>query len=72
VDTAAQDLQHLMTTTGGGALGERMGISITEASPDRVIATMPVQGNTQPYGLLHGGASCVLAETDRSAPCCTG
>jgi 1,4-dihydroxy-2-naphthoyl-CoA hydrolase len=63
VDTAANDLQHLMTTTGGGALGERMGITIIEAAPERVVATMPVQGNTQPYGLLHGGASCVLAET---------
>ena len=29
----------------------------------RVVATMPVEGNTQPQGLLHGGASCVLAET---------
>jgi 1,4-dihydroxy-2-naphthoyl-CoA hydrolase len=28
-----------------------------------VVGTMPVEGNTQPYGLLHGGASCVLAET---------
>jgi 1,4-dihydroxy-2-naphthoyl-CoA hydrolase len=41
----------------------RMGIRITEASADRVVGTMPVHGNTQPYGLLHGGASCVLAET---------
>jgi uncharacterized protein (TIGR00369 family) len=58
-----EDLQELMAKTGGGALGERMGIIITEASPERVVATMPVEGNTQPYGLLHGGASCVLAET---------
>jgi uncharacterized protein (TIGR00369 family) len=50
-------------TSGGGALAERMGIVIVEASPDRVVGTMPVQGNTQPYGVLHGGASCVLAET---------
>ncbi|MDQ3449488.1 MAG: hotdog fold thioesterase, partial [Actinomycetota bacterium] len=40
-----------------------MGIEILEASADRVVATMPVAGNTQPYGLLHGGATCVLAET---------
>jgi uncharacterized protein (TIGR00369 family) len=46
-----------------GALTERMGIVIVEASPERVVATMPVEGNTQPFGLLHGGASCVLAET---------
>lgn len=41
----------------------RMGITITDASADRVSGSMPVDGNTQPYGLLHGGASCVLAET---------
>ncbi|MFD6419912.1 PaaI family thioesterase [Streptomyces sp. NPDC060194] len=46
-----------------GHLGERMGIEIKEAAADRVVATMPVEGNTQPYGLLHGGASAVLAET---------
>jgi uncharacterized protein (TIGR00369 family) len=44
-------------------LPSRMGIVITEASRDRVVGTMPVEGNTQPYGLLHGGASVVLAET---------
>jgi uncharacterized protein (TIGR00369 family) len=42
---------------------DRMGIEIVEAAPDRLVATMPVEGNTQPYGLLHGGASVVLAET---------
>jgi 1,4-dihydroxy-2-naphthoyl-CoA hydrolase len=41
----------------------RMGITILEAAADRVVGVMPVEGNTQPYGLLHGGASCVLAET---------
>jgi uncharacterized protein (TIGR00369 family) len=46
-----------------GALATRMGISIVEATADMVVGTMPVEGNTQPYGLLHGGASCVLAET---------
>ena len=44
-------------------LAARMGIRITEASAERVVGTMPVEGNTQPYGVLHGGASCVLAET---------
>ena len=48
---------------GMGALNERMGIELVEISPARVVATMPVEGNTQPYGLLHGGASVVLAET---------
>lgn len=46
-----------------GDLGTRMGLSIQEASPERVVGTLPVAGNTQPYGLLHGGASAVLAET---------
>ena len=45
------------------SLMDRMGIEVLQASPDRLVATMPVQGNTQPYGLLHGGASVVLAET---------
>jgi uncharacterized protein (TIGR00369 family) len=51
------------TTTAPGTLAGRMGIRIVSASPERVEATMPVAGNIQPYGLLHGGASCVLAET---------
>jgi uncharacterized protein (TIGR00369 family) len=44
-------------------LAATIGITVTEAAPERVVGTMPVEGNTQPYGLLHGGASCVLAET---------
>jgi uncharacterized protein (TIGR00369 family) len=40
-----------------------MGIELVEVGAERVVATMPVEGNTQPYGLLHGGASVVLAET---------
>ncbi|MGW1838008.1 PaaI family thioesterase [Streptomyces sp. BBFR2] len=46
-----------------GHLGSRMSVQVIEAGPDRVVGTMPVEGNTQPYGLLHGGASAVLAET---------
>lgn len=46
-----------------GALAERMGITLVEAAPERVVLTMPVDGNTQPFGLLHGGASAVLVET---------
>ncbi|GFJ90376.1 hypothetical protein Prum_040180 [Phytohabitans rumicis] len=46
-----------------GALAQRMGITILEVSAERVVGTMPVEGNTQPLGLLHGGASGVLAET---------
>jgi 1,4-dihydroxy-2-naphthoyl-CoA hydrolase len=44
-------------------LPNRMGIEITEWDPKRVVGTMPVTGNLQPYGLLHGGANATLAET---------
>ncbi|PZR51906.1 aromatic compound degradation protein PaaI [Xylanimonas oleitrophica] len=46
-----------------GTLIERMGIELTHVSAERTTGTMPVAGNTQPMGLLHGGASAVLAET---------
>jgi len=45
------------------ALDSRMGLELSELTPHRVVGRMPVEGNTQPYGLWHGGASCVLAET---------
>jgi uncharacterized protein (TIGR00369 family) len=48
-------------------LPTKLGIEITQWSADRVVATMPVKGNLQPYGLLHGGANAVLAETIGSA-----
>src|SRR5215467_16381631 len=51
------------TVSVEGTLPDRMGIKVIEASVERVVGVMPVDGNTQPYGLLHGGASCVLAET---------
>lgn len=47
----------------GASMVQRLGIVLLEASPERAVATMPVEGNTQPFGLLHGGASCALAET---------
>lgn len=48
---------------GIGVLAERMGIEFQELSAERSVATMPVEGNTQPAGLLHGGATIALAET---------
>ncbi|SRR5690606_11524450 len=59
------DVERKLAEVFGGriALAERMGIRLLEASAERVVGTMPVEGNTQPQGLLHGGASCVLAET---------
>src|SRR5690348_18299840 len=44
-------------------LDKTMGIEILEMSVEQVVGRMPVAGNTQPYGLWHGGASCVMAET---------
>jgi 1,4-dihydroxy-2-naphthoyl-CoA hydrolase len=46
-----------------GALAEKMGIVFQELSPQRAVATMPAEGNTQPYGVVHGGAYVVLAES---------
>lgn len=45
-----------------GALDDKLGIEIAEQSADRVVATMPVSGNTQSLGRLHGGANAALAE----------
>jgi 1,4-dihydroxy-2-naphthoyl-CoA hydrolase len=65
--TVEQDSAQLITETfierSKDTLVSQMGIKIVEAAAQRVVGTMPVTGNTQPYGLLHGGASCVLAET---------
>jgi uncharacterized protein (TIGR00369 family) len=47
----------------GEQLIERMGIKITDWNPERVVGTMPVAHNRQYFGLLHGGASAVLAES---------
>jgi uncharacterized protein (TIGR00369 family) len=44
-------------------LDDKLGIEIVDYDPDRVVGTMPVAGNQQPYGLLHGGATCALVET---------
>jgi uncharacterized protein (TIGR00369 family) len=46
-----------------GALNDKMGFELLKMTPEEVVGRMPVAGNTQPYGLWHGGASCVLAET---------
>jgi uncharacterized protein (TIGR00369 family) len=61
-DTQEQILGRL-SRMDGGTLGQKMGIEFIEVTTQRVVARMPVAGNTQPYGLLHGGASVVLAET---------
>jgi uncharacterized protein (TIGR00369 family) len=66
VADAASDSERIRAAferVSANTLAGRMGIKIVGASARRVVGTMPVEGNTQPYGLLHGGASCVLAET---------
>ena len=64
-DSATVSVHDYIATMpeGMGGLNDKMGIVLTEMSAERVVATMPVEGNTQPFGLLHGGASVVLAET---------
>lgn len=54
--------RHRPDGPGSELLG-RLGIEIVEVTAERAVGTMPVAGNTQPYGLLHGGASALLAET---------
>jgi 1,4-dihydroxy-2-naphthoyl-CoA hydrolase len=59
-DTALDGLNAMSSDTAIA----RLGIEFTEVGADFVRATMPVDGRThQPYGLLHGGASVLLAET---------
>ena len=60
---AADDGLDWIRRRGMGALAEKMGIEFTEFTIDRAVATMPVEGNTQPVGLLHGGAYVVLGES---------
>lgn len=57
------DFLNVVRERGSGALDQKMGIEILEASPQRMVGRMPVEGNTQPIGLLHGGANVVLAES---------
>jgi 1,4-dihydroxy-2-naphthoyl-CoA hydrolase len=45
-----------------GELDVKMGVTVLEQSAERVVATMPVEGNRQSFGLLHGGASVAFAE----------
>lgn len=46
-----------------GTLIQMLGLEFLESGPDQVVARIPVEGNTQPYGLLHGGATAALCET---------
>jgi uncharacterized protein (TIGR00369 family) len=57
------DAMDFVQNRGMGALADRMGLKVLSATAEHVTATMPVEGNTQPLGLLHGGANVVLAES---------
>jgi 1,4-dihydroxy-2-naphthoyl-CoA hydrolase len=62
-DDDVTDVADWLNTAGADTLPGQMGITFLEAAPERLVATMPVAGNTQLYGMLHGGASVVLAES---------
>lgn len=59
----SEHANQIMNERGLGDLAERMGIKLLELSAERAVATMPVTGNTQPLGVLHGGAYVVLGES---------
>jgi 1,4-dihydroxy-2-naphthoyl-CoA hydrolase len=56
-----KDLPGLPDHLRAEQLQERMGIELVELGLDAVVGRMPVTGNRQPFGLLHGGANAVLA-----------
>jgi uncharacterized protein (TIGR00369 family) len=61
--TSEQEVVRLAQETTRGTLMERLGMEFLEAGPERIVARMPVEGNVQPYGILHGGATAALCET---------
>ncbi|MGH3440226.1 MAG: hotdog fold thioesterase [Sciscionella sp.] len=58
-----EQLKSLPPELAAEQLPAKLGIEIVDWSPDALAGTMPVAGNRQPFGLLHGGANAVLAET---------
>ena len=61
-----------LSSTKRSPLDDKLGIAIVDYAPDRLVATMPVAGNEQPFGLLHGGATCALVETIGSVAAAIG
>jgi 1,4-dihydroxy-2-naphthoyl-CoA hydrolase len=57
------EFEAVLAAIGPDLLGEKLGIKLISVTREKIVATMPVEGNTQPFGLLHGGASLVLAES---------
>ncbi|WP_026551269.1 hotdog fold thioesterase [Arthrobacter sp. H20] len=58
-----EEMHEWLSGHGIGRLAAKMGIVFTEMTADHLVATMPVEGNEQVAGILHGGAHLVLAET---------
>src|SRR5215218_5091174 len=61
-----------MPADAASPLDDKLGIEVVDFTPDRLVATMPVAGNEQPFGLLHGGATCALVETIGSVAAAIG
>ncbi|GAA3338022.1 hotdog fold thioesterase [Curtobacterium pusillum] len=61
--TISRGVDERLADRGMGELAEKMGMVITELTAERAVGTIPVEGNRQPIGLLHGGAYVVLAES---------
>jgi uncharacterized protein (TIGR00369 family) len=56
-------LVERLISSGGGELTQKLGIEFLELTADHSVATMPVEGNRQVVGILHGGAHVVLGES---------
>jgi len=52
-----------MTVPDEGSFVDKIGLVIEEWTKERVVGSLPVEGNTQPYGFLHGGATCSVVES---------
>ena len=62
-DVAVENYAGIDPAAADQQLNDKVGMKLLEATAERVVGTIPVEGNLQPYGLLHGGANAVLAET---------
>lgn len=60
---STDDLAAWIEERSRAGLTAKLGVEVLQVDRDSVVARMPVAGNEQPLGLLHGGASAALAET---------
>ena len=60
---AAAAANRMIADGHAGTLMPAIGLEYLEVGPSRMVARIPVEANTQPYGLLHGGATAALCET---------